>query len=39
MNENMFFIIGLAIMAASWIAHQLAVANAKINRAINTLYR
>ena len=39
MNENTFFIIGLAIMAAIWIAHQLADANDTINRAINTVHR
>jgi len=39
MNENTFFIIGLVIMAAIWIAHQIAVANDKINRAINIVQR
>ena len=39
MNENMFFIIGLAIMSVIWIAIQLADANEKINRAISRVRR
>jgi hypothetical protein len=39
MDENLFFIIGLAILATIWIAQQLAEANDAINRAINTVHR